>query len=327
MAVSSARANIALVKYWGKRESRLNLPAAGSLSLTLHALKTRTEVVLVDAPEDSLWLDGAPADAKATGRVSRFLDRVRSLAGRGERARVESFNTFPTAAGLASSASAFAALAHAASTAYGLVLDGRSLSSLARQGSGSAARSIFGGFVRMHAGVRDDGQDAFAEPLEGSVIELAAAIAIAGGTKEKEVGSTDGMEHTRRTSPYHASWLAQVERDLDACERALRSGDFEQLAEVVEGSCLAMHANAMAARPGLVYLRGSTLWALERVRALRASGVPTCFTIDAGPHVVAFTPPEYLSAVADALAAHPEIERVLTSPAGEGARAEDGLHP
>lgn len=320
MAVASARANIALVKYWGKRSAALNLPAAGSLSLTLAALETRTTVQLTDGPQDRLVLDGEPADAKATGRVSRFLDLVRKRADRHERAEVVSENGFPTAAGLASSASAFAALARAATAAYGVEANPRELSILARQGSGSAARSIFGGYARMHAGARDDGSDAFAEALDGARIELAAAIAVA-DAGEKAIGSTEGMDRTRDTSPYHAAWLDLVDRDLAAAELALRKADFEELAEVVEGSCLAMHANALAARPGILYFGPSTLWALERVRALRAEGTPVMFTIDAGPHVVAFTPPEHLDLVERALAEGP-VARVITSQAGDGARLE-----
>jgi diphosphomevalonate decarboxylase len=322
VAVASARANIALVKYWGKRDARLNLPAAGSLSLTLEALETRTRVTLGDGAADALVLDGAPAGEKATARVSRFLELVRRRAGRTERARVESANTFPTAAGLASSASAFAALARAAADAYGLDIDDRALSVLARRGSGSAARSVFGGFARMHAGTRDDGADAFAEPVVDARVELAAVVCAA-RADAKTVGSTEGMERTRRTSPYHAAWIAQVEADLGAAEAALASGDFARLADVVEGSCLAMHANAMAARPGIIYFRAPTLWAMERVRALRAGGTPVCFTVDAGPHVVAFTPPDHADSVAEALRGHPEMARIFTSSAGAGARAEE----
>lgn len=320
MAIASARANIALVKYWGKRDAALNLPAAGSLSLTLDALETRTEVVL-GGEADVLFLDAQPAGARASARVGRFLDRVRALSGRSERARVESANNFPTAAGLASSASAFAALAKAACDAYELEADGKLLSILARQGSGSAARSVFGGFARMNAGTAADGSEDFAEAFEGSQVDLSAVIAVA-DEGEKEVGSTDGMELTRETSPYHQAWIELVDRDLASASSALRSGDFERLAEVVEGSCLAMHANAMAARPGIVYFKGATLWAIEQVRRLRRAGTPVCFTIDAGPHLVAFTPPEHVEAVAEVLEQHPEVKRVIRSGAGAGARAE-----
>lgn len=317
----SARANIALIKYWGKRDSDLNLPAAGSLSLTLEALETQTSVELNEAEADLFFLHGEPADANATARVSRFLDLIRARGSRRERAIVKSSNSFPTAAGLASSASAFAALAKAACVAYEVEADDRELSILARQGSGSAARSVFGGFARMHAGHQPNGNDAFAEPFEGSKLTLGAVIAVA-RTGAKAVGSTEGMERTRETSPYHDAWIHQVDADLEECQLALREGDFDRLARVVEGSCLAMHANAMAARPGLIYLGAPTLWAIDRVRQLRAQGLPVCFTIDAGPHLVAFTPLASMGAVADGLKGHPDVAEIMTTGPGVGARIE-----
>lgn len=321
MSVVAACANIALVKYWGKREPKLNLPARGSLSLTLDALKTFTEVAPTPGLEaDTLEIDGVAKSGRALARVVEFLDLVRAQAPastRGLRAHVRSRTTFPVAAGLASSASGFAALAGAARDAYGLDLDDVALSGLARQGSGSAARSVFGGFVRMDAGRALDGHDAVARPVEGATIELGAAICVV-DAGEKEVGSTDGMDATRETSPYHRAWLDQVDVDLHQAEQALRAGDLATLTQVVEGSCLAMHANALAARPGIVYWQPTTLWAIAQVRALQRRGVPVMFTIDAGPHVVAFAPPSALDTVAAALGGHPEVARVIVSRAGPG---------
>ncbi len=323
MSVARANANIALVKYWGKRDLEKNIPAAGSLSLTLDALQTWTEVELVDSDRDQLVLSGVEQGGRPLLRVCRFLDLVRMQAGRNERARVRSHNTFPTAAGLASSASAFAALAVAAADAYGLKLSKRELSILARLGSGSAARSVFGRFVRMHAGSSADGVDAFAEPLEVSM-ELAAVLVVAkAGTKE--IGSTDGMEQTRRSSPYYASWLEQVDRDLVDVERALASQDVEQLATLVEGNCLAMHACALAARPSIVYFNAATFWAMGEVRRLRASGLPVFFTVDAGPHLVAFVSPDSAPEVAERLSQHADLGSVTISHAGSGAHIVEAL--
>lgn len=316
MAVATACANIALVKYWGKRDPRLNLPAAGSLSLTLDALRTYTSVERIDGPSDELVLDGASVHGKPLERITRFVDLVRDD---DTKVRVTSRNSFPTAAGLASSASAFAALAVATAEAFDRSLSPAELSVLARRGSGSAARSIFGGWSRMNAGTRDDGEDSAAEPVAID-LELAAVIAVA-KAGEKAVGSTDGMELTRETSPYHAAWLETVERDLDTAIALARANDLSRLAEIVEGNCLAMHANAMAARPGIIYFQAPTLWAIERVRAIRAAGTPVFFTIDAGPHVVAFTPPAHVDAVAEQLGRHELVHEVITSKMGEGARS------
>jgi diphosphomevalonate decarboxylase len=320
MPTASARANIALVKYWGKRDARLNLPAAGSLSLTLDRLKTTTRVELHDGPSDTLTIDGQRQSGKAVERITQHADLVRALAGRTDRIRVTSDNSFPTASGLASSASAFAVLAVAIPAAFGVELDAQAKSILARRGSGSAARSIFGGFVKMNGGRLADGSDAYAEPLTID-LPLHAVIAVAKAEK-KAIGSTDGMEHTKDTSPYHEAWLRTVERDLTETEAALRAQDYDKLALLVEGNCLAMHADAMAARPGVIYFRGTTLLAIEAVRALRRSGTPVFFTIDAGPHLVAFTPPEHVQAVAARLREIPDVADVLTSGPGDGARIE-----
>jgi len=286
MTTARACANIALVKYWGKRDAVLNLPAAGSLSLTLAALSTETTVDF-DAPRDTLILDGKPADA---ARLTPFLDLVRARAGITSGARVTSANNFPTASGLASSASGFAALAVAAAHAAGLALSPRELSILARQGSGSAARSVFGGFVRMHAGARDDGSDAFAEPVTSSLVDrVRMVIAIVGGGAPKSHGSRDAMDHTAETSPFYRAWIDLVPRDLAAAEAALSSGDLEALGALAEANALAMHASAIAARPTVFYWQPTSLALLAQVRELRGKGLAAWATMDAGPHVKVLT--------------------------------------
>jgi diphosphomevalonate decarboxylase len=316
MPTARAHANIALVKYWGKRDIESNRPAAGSLSLTLAGLDTETTVELApDADDDTLVLDGEPQAGRPLARIREFVDLVRAATGRHERVRVDSRNDFPTAAGLASSASAFAALSVATSAAFEYAPGPRELSVLARMGSGSAARSIFGGFVQVVADV----DEPYAEPVTDAKIELGAVVCVV-KAPPKSVGSTDGMELTRRTSPYYGAWLEQVARDMYEAHTALVCADMNRLARVVEGNCLAMHANAMAARPGIIYFAPTTLELIAAVRDLRASGVPVCFTIDAGPHVVAFAPPEHLDAVKAALDGHPGVVETRLCRSGEGAR-------
>jgi diphosphomevalonate decarboxylase len=314
-----ACANIALVKYWGKRDAELNLPAAGSLSLTLAALVTETTVVFDSALErDDLVLDGAPV---AADRITPVLDLVRAQAKVATHARVITSNQFPTASGLASSASGFAALALAASRAAGLELDARELSILARRGSGSAARSIFGGFVRMHAGKKSNGQDSFAErvdsPLANILVErVRMVIAIVGGGAPKAQGSRDAMEHTAATSPYYKSWIEQVPKDLAAAEAALAAGDVETLGELAEANALAMHASAMSARPAVIYFQPPTLALLAAVRELRRQGLAAWATMDAGPHVKVMTTAEDADAVARALATVSGVSETIISKAG-----------
>lgn len=315
-ATARACANIALVKYWGKRDAQLNLPAAGSLSLTLAALVTETTVAFDPAlPADELILDGAAARPKEVARISSFLDLIRAEAKLTTRARVTSANQFPTASGLASSASGFAALAVAASTAAGLAASPRALSILARRGSGSAARSLYGGFVRMHAGHAADGSDAFAEPITSRLLDrVRMVIAIVGGGAPKTHGSRDAMDHTAHTSPLYKAWLDLVPNDLAAAEGALAAGDLAALGAITEANALAMHASAMAARPAVIYWQPTTLALLAEVRALRDRGLSAWATMDAGPHVKVLTSIEHAEAVATAL--RPIASDVIVSAPG-----------
>jgi diphosphomevalonate decarboxylase len=314
-----AFANLALVKYFGKRDAALNLPATGSLSLTLQPLETLTDVDLDPALlSDEVLLGGAPAPGGFATRVVRFLDLVRALAGRSERARVSTANAFPTAAGLASSASGFAALALAASRAYGLRLDAPALSALARRGSGSAARSVFGGVAVWDEGKRDDGADSVARPLLGPDewdLRVVAGVVSFG---PKAVGSTEGMERTRFTSPYYGAWLEAARADLAQALAAVESRDLRALGEVAEHSALTMHAAAMAARPGIVYLEGATLQALCAVRELRARGHAAYFTCDAGPQPKVLCDPASEDTVAAALSAVPGVASVIRCRLGPG---------
>lgn len=319
-ATARARPNIALVKYWGKRDSVLNLPAAGSLSVTLDTLWTQTSVAFDPAFEhDTLHLNNA-SDTHALARVSACLDILRGHAGTTCRARVDTQNTFPTAAGLASSASGFAALVVAASQALGLPQERRFLSSLARQGSGSAARSLYGGFVRMHAGELADGSDAFAESLlSPDAWPLTVVVAIT-TQKAKTVSSGEGMERSRRTSPFHADWIASVDDDLAVAHAAVMQRDFQALAEVSEHSCLKMHADMLASRPPLMYWTAATMGCMQRIRQLRENdGVGVFFTVDAGPQVKAICLPQDAPRVATELADMPGVECTLVSGLGEGA--------
>ena len=326
-AAAHARANIALVKYWGKRDAALNLPATGSLSVTLDALRTRTRVRF-DATlgRDELRLDGR-AYAPAPERVRLCLDLLRQHAGVKLRARVDSDNDFPTGAGLASSSSGFAALVVAAAGALGLDLLPRDLSRLARRGSGSAARSIFGGFVEMSAGVRADGADAHASPLLGAADwPLTVVIAIT-SREAKAVGSSDGMELTRATSPFYAAWVAGTVDDLAEARDAVAQRDFGALAAVSERNCLRMHAAMLGSRPPLMYMNGATLDCLHAIRSLRDDeGRATFFTVDAGPQVKAVCLPADAPRVAAALRCVAGVERVITSSLGEGARTVRDIH-
>ena len=319
-ADSTARANVnvALVKYWGKRDPALNLPATGSISLTLDGLGVEAAVGFGAGEADRVVIDGVDAAGEEAKRVVRFLDLVRAAARRRERAKVVMRSTVPRGIGLASSAAAFAALALAASRAAGLTLDPSALSALARRGSGSAARSIFGGFVEWHRGERADGVDSFAEPLAPiDHWDLRTVVAVT-STAPKAVSSRDGMLRTA-ASPFYPAWVAGAEADLAEGRAAIRARDLEAVGLVAEHSALKMHAAALAARPPLVYWRAATVECMHRVWALRAEGVAAFFTIDAGPQVKVLCAPADAARVAAALEAVPGVARILACGPGRGA--------
>ncbi|WP_037338229.1 diphosphomevalonate decarboxylase [Salinisphaera hydrothermalis] len=317
-ATARAHSNIALIKYWGKRAGPRNLPAVGSISVTLGALYTDTTVVFDDTlSADCAQLDDKPAD---TARLTPFLDLVRARAGIDTRASIVSANNFPTGAGLASSASGFAALSLAATRAAGLELDARELSILSRQGSGSAARSIFGGFAEMHRGTRDDGSDAFAEPMlepEDWPVEIVVAIT---DTATKSVNSSIGMSHLDERSDYYQAWVDHSESDLAAMRDAIAARDFETVGALTEMSCLKLHGLMMSTRPGLIYWNPATVAAMHAVRSLREAGTPVYFTIDAGPQVKALCAPGHGEAVARELADVPGVLETRRTALGPAAR-------
>ncbi|MFK0401250.1 diphosphomevalonate decarboxylase [Microbacterium sp. NPDC090225] len=309
MTAATARAhpNIALVKYWGKADTALNLPATGSLSMTLDVFPTTTTVTLApDAPHDEVVLNGAVRHGVVRDRVARFLDIVREMAGSRTAAVVDSVNTVPSAAGLASSASGFAALAAAASRAYGLDLDRTALSRLARRGSGSAARSVIPGFAVWHAG---SDEESFAEPLDAP--ELAMVIAIV-NSEEKAVSSRDAMKRTAVTSPFYSAWVSSTTETLTAAVQASRDGDVERLGRITETNALRMHAVIQSCDPPVRYLSPVSVALFDLAESLRADGLPVYATADAGPNVVFLCLPQDADAVA--AAARPLAETMIARP-------------
>ena len=318
-ATAVAHPNIALIKYWGKSNVEHNIPAVGSLSITLDGLTTTTTVRFdLDLGEDEFLLGGRESP-EMLGRVTDCLDLIRERADLRTRAKVDSENDFPTAAGLASSASGFAALVVAANEALGAGIEPAELADLARRASGSAARSIFGGFVELQLTPDGPLPTETMQILGAAKWPLRVAVAVT-DPGAKEIGSTEGMIRSERTSPFYASWVDSSEADLADARSAIERRDFDALADVSESSCLKMHAVMMSARPGLVYWNGNTVECIRRVRELRADGVPVFFTVDAGPQVKAVCEPEVFDHVVAELAAIEGVRQVLTSGLGEGAR-------
>lgn len=279
-----APSNIALGKYWGKRDAELNLPLNSSLSISLDYLGSRTRVMLCEGAADEVVLNNRVQDADSAfaQRVSEFIDLLRGE--HPQRFRVETSNNIPTAAGLASSASGFAALTLALVDSFNLTLSPSEMSVLARMGSGSACRSLFTGFVEWQAGIRDDGMDSFAQPLEidwpGLCIGLVKVDA-----GQKAVNSRNGMNRTRDTSTLFKSWPEQSVRDMANLHEALESHNFELLGSTAEQNAMAMHATMIASWPPLLYWQPESVAMMQRVWQLRNAGLPLYFTMDAGPNL------------------------------------------
>jgi diphosphomevalonate decarboxylase len=324
-ATAVAHANVALVKYWGKRDERLNLPAVGSISLTLSGLRATATVGPRRDQGSRFFQDGCPVEGGAAVNMARFLDLLAGEGGPSLAARLEA--NFPVGAGLASSAAIFCAVTAAALSVLGRRVDRAELSALARQGSGSAARSVYGGLVEWHRGVADDGSDSVATPiLREDEWPLALLVAI---TSEgmKRHPSRDAMRHVAATSPLYKGWLAAQDDDLRAMRVAIAARDLAEVGRIAEENCLRMHATGFAARPPVVFWTPATMAAMDAVHALRDGGIGAWFTIDAGPQVKVLCGPTDADAVAERLRAVPGVLRVLRSGSGPGVAMQHGEVP
>jgi diphosphomevalonate decarboxylase len=317
-ATSRAFSNLATIKYWGNRDDVLRLPMNGSLSLNLDGLTTTTTVEFRDdLPADVVTIGGETVTGKPAERVSQFLDHVRRQAAKNTFAQVESVNNFPMGAGIASSASAFAALALAASAAIGLRLSERELTTLARLGSGSASRSIPGGFVEWHVGTSHETSfaETFAPADHWPLVDLIAIVS----TKHKETGSTEGHS-IAASSPFQAARVAGAPERITRCKNAILSRDFAAFAEVVEQDSTLMHAVMMTGNPALFYWQPASLAVMEQVRLWRKAGTPICYTLDAGANVHCLTLADYADAMQTQLGAVAGVREVLRAGVGGAAQ-------
>lgn len=317
MATAKAHTNIALVKYWGKKDQELIIPQTDSLSLTLNEFYTTTTVNFDNhLTSDLVAIDQQTLSKKEAKKVVHVLDIVRQLSGIKAFARVESINHVPTAAGLASSASAFAALAGAASTAAGLNLSNRDLSRLARRGSGSATRSIYGGLVEWQKGIDD--ASSFAQPILENVDFPIEMLAVLVDTKKKKVSSRSGMQSSVETSPYYDAWRQVVANDMIAIKQAIKAKDIDQIGHIAEENALRMHALTLSADPGFTYFNGETLTIIKAVEDLRNQGVNCYYTMDAGPNVKVIYDRGNRSKIVEELSNIVGPERLVVSQPGPG---------
>lgn len=313
-ATAVAHSNIALIKYWGKLQKPGNFPAVPSLSLTLDAFHTRTRVIFGPQFEaDVFELNGMIISGHPLQRVSGLLASVRIQAGIPCFARVISTNNFPTASGLASSASGFAALALAASRAAQLNLAPEALSSIARSCSASAARSVYGGWAVLQAGAESAEQ--FHVGHDWDVV----LIVVITDSGEKSVGSTDGMNRTTATSPVYASWLETAPKIFKRACEALQRRNLDEFGQCMEESTWMMHATMLTAVPAVVYLAPATFAIINEIRSRRSAKTPAYFTTDAGPHVKVFTLARHATEVKDWLRRVPGVSDIVICRPGSAA--------
>ncbi|MBL4935886.1 diphosphomevalonate decarboxylase [Clostridium sp. YIM B02515] len=318
-AAARANTNIALIKYWGKRDEKLFLPMNSSLSITLDRFYTETSVEFrEELKSDVFLLNNKPAGEAEANKVFRFLDNIRKLAGTKMYAVVISENMVPTAAGFASSASGFAALAAAGVKALNLNLNEKELSILARQGSGSACRSIYGGYVEWQKGERGDGMDSYANQLLTEKDLDICILSVLVESNQKKISSREGMKRTVETSPFYSGWLDTVEKDLEKAKEAIRNRDFQSLGETAEANALKMHATMLGAKPPVLYWQSGTMEIIHQVQSLRMSGIKVYFTIDAGPNVKVLCLPKDEQKVSDTLMKLPAVKQIITCHPGSG---------
>jgi diphosphomevalonate decarboxylase len=317
-ATAQASPNIAFIKYWGNRDNTLRLPMNGSISMNLDGLYTRTTVSFQPSlPFDELIINGHEIAGAGRDRVSYILDIVRGMADIHERTEVMSENNFPSGAGIASSASAFAALALAGSKAAGLDLNEQELSRLARRGSGSASRSIPGGYVEWQMGTNDEDSFAFsiAPPEHWNLVDCIAIVS----TSHKKTGSTEG--HTiASTSPLQAARITDAPRRLEICRNAILNCDFDAFASIVELDSDMLHAVMMTSTPALHYWKPASLDVMQSVRQWREEGIQVCYTVDAGANVHVICPETEAPIIDKRLRELNGVENVLVARAGGAAR-------
>jgi diphosphomevalonate decarboxylase len=315
---AQAFANIAFIKYWGNRDNALRIPMNGSISMNLDGLFTRTTVSFQPSlPFDELIINGHEVAGPGRERVSYILDIIRGMARINDRAEVMTSNNFPSGAGIASSASAFAALALAGSKAAGLDLSEQDLSRLARRGSGSAARSIPGGFVEWQAGTCDE--DSFAFSIAGTDHwKLVDCVAIVSAS-HKKTGSTEGHS-LAPTSPLQEARVADAPRRLEICRNAILNCDFDTFASIVELDSDMMYSVMMTSTPALHYWKSASLEVMSQVRAWRVEGLPVCYTVDAGPNVHVICTEAEAPIIDRRLREIPGVQNVLLARAGGGAQ-------
>jgi diphosphomevalonate decarboxylase len=320
-----ATPNIAVVKYWGKRDNFLNLPDNGSISVTMdESLRTTTTVEFDPSLRaDALILNGKIAQQGETARATKVLAAIRKQAGIKTRARVSSTNNFPTAAGIASSASGFAALACAGADAAGLRASSKELSIFARLGSGSACRSVLGGFVEWKMGSKKGGSDSYAVQIAPAShwSEIRNVIAIT-NPERKKIGSASGMEITSKTSKLYPERVRLNPKIIGMMKRAIAGRDLEAFLTLTMRESSHMHAVMLDSFPPIIYLNDISREIMNAVLDYNEAKGQVCagYTFDAGPNAHVYTISKYENEVKKLLSEISGVQKIMVCRPGNGPR-------
>lgn len=310
-----AHANIALVKYWGKQDEERVIPYNSSLSLTLD--KLYSDSIIETAMEDEFFLNGSKQDSIEMKKIFGFVERFRQQSLRKNHIRITSVNNFPTAAGLASSASGFAALAMALNRYFNLNLSKKELSVITRFGSGSATRSLFGGFV-----IWQKDEIPYAYEFDSADWDIAMIVVIINKEK-KGVSSKEAMRRTVLTSPYYPAWVSSAQTDFENIKKAIKKRDFTMVGKITQHNALRMHASMMAANEPVMYMQPKTLEVLRFIEDLSKKGYDCYSTMDAGPNVKILTRQSQVQAIVNELSAWIDPSDMIVCAVGEGATILD----
>ena len=321
-ATASANSNTALIKYWGKQDEELILPMNNSISLTVDSLSTKTTVEFSDKfTKDQFFLNEEIQAGTVEKRVIKHLDLLRSEANKNTKAKVMSHNNFPTAAGLASSASGFAALTVAACKALNLDKNHKELSILSRRGSGSSSRSIFGGYVEWVKA--SDTNESYSKQIADKDHFDIRDIVVIFKQQERKHSTREAMRLSKKTSPLFQARIDYVEKNLKKVRKAIQEKDFTLLGQTAESDCLLMHSVAITSNPSLLFWTSETIAIINLVENLREGGIEAYYTIDSGANMHILTLPTFADEIEMILNRIPYVTKTVVCKPGDGAKVID----
>lgn len=313
-ASAIAPSNIAFIKYWGKKDEELKIPENGSISMNLSNLITTTTIEFDPKYKKDLITINNKSNEQEENRIIKHLNLIRKKANINLKAKVVSINNFPDGTGLSSSASGFAALTVAGAKASGLNLQENELSILARQGSGSACRSIPDGFVEWVG----EGAKSLYPPGYWNVVDVVAIIS----EDKKDISSTDGQKNAQ-TSPFLKTRLENIDKKISRLKKSLENKNFIEFGQIVEGEALELHAIMLTSTPSLIYWQPETIMMMKLIKKLRDEGLEVYFTVNTGQDIHLIVEEKNTVKLVKKLQTLKEVKKIIINQSAIGARLID----